>query len=89
MGDEVWEDLAKALRYTQVEINKIASSVDPMTELVANYKRRGGQSHEFISAMYNIGQFKTSPHLNSSGGIGLNIRRANEQTEGMCSNLSY
>ncbi|XP_031567582.1 uncharacterized protein LOC116302432 [Actinia tenebrosa] len=72
MGDEVWEDLAKSLRYTQVEINKIASSDDPMTELLANFKRRGGQPREFISAMYNIGQIKNSPHLNSSFGSGIN-----------------
>ena len=71
MGDEVWEDIAHALRYTQAEITKIASSADPMTELLANYKRRGGQPYEFISAMYSIGQYKTSPHnIKSASGRG-------------------
>ena len=82
MGDEVWEDLAKSLRYTQVEINKIATSDDPMTELIANFKRRGGQPHEFISAMYNIGQFKNSPHLNNSRGN--ELIDVSGPSEGMC-----
>ena len=62
------QDLARALRYTKVEIDKIASSTDPMRELLDNYKRRGGQPHEFISAMYSIGQNKTSSPLTKSGG---------------------
>ncbi|XP_032235104.2 uncharacterized protein LOC116616958 [Nematostella vectensis] len=62
MGDEVWEEIAKALRYTQAEITKLAASTEPMTELLANYKRRGGQPHEFISAMYSIGQYRNRLH---------------------------
>lgn len=83
MGDEVWQDLAEKIGYTPAEIAKLGASDDPLQELIAHYKRRGGQAEKFIAALYRTGQ----PHLpsrprNSYNGSIENEERAESSSGG-------
>lgn len=55
MGDEVWQDLAESLGYTQREIAKFSSFDEPLTMMIGDYKKRGGQANKFIEALYRTG----------------------------------
>ena len=57
MGDDVWEDIARALGYTPLEIDmKFKDTDEPFTKLLEDYKKRGGSPNDFISAMYSVGR---------------------------------
>ena len=57
LGDGVWEDVARALGYTSLEIDmKFKDSDEPFTKLLDDYKKRGGNANDFISAMYTVGR---------------------------------
>ena len=57
LGDDVWEDIARALGYTPLEIDmKFKDSDEPFTKLLEDYKKRGGSPNDFISAMYSVGR---------------------------------
>ena len=74
MGDEVWQDLAESLGYTQREITKFSSFDEPLMMMIGDYKKRGGQAHKFIEALYRtgpqdsglMGLQKMRPHVNST-----------------------
>ena len=55
MGDEVWHEVAKQLRYTPQEISNFSTNDNPMRAVIADYKRRGGIPHQFITALYKTG----------------------------------
>ena len=55
MGDEVWHEVAQNLGYTPREINNLSSCNNPMAAVIADYKRRGGMPHQFITALYKTG----------------------------------
>ena len=55
MGDEVWHDVAKQLSYTPREISNFSTNDNPMAAVIADYKRRGGIPHQFITALYKTG----------------------------------
>ena len=55
MGDEVWQDVAESLGYTPKEINRFSGSNNPLAEIIADYKQRGGMPHRFINALYQTG----------------------------------
>ena len=55
MGDEVWHDVAKQLAYTPREISNFSTNDNPMAAVIADYKRRGGIPHQFITALYKTG----------------------------------
>ena len=55
MGDEVWHDVAKQLGYTPQEISNFSTNDKPMAAVIADYKRRGGIPHQFITALYKTG----------------------------------
>lgn len=55
MGDEVWHEVAESLGYTPKEISNFSGCDDPMAAVIADYKRRGGTPHKFISALYKTG----------------------------------
>ena len=55
MGDEVWHEVAKQLRYTPREISNFSTNDNPMKAVIADYKRRGGIPHQFITALYKTG----------------------------------
>ena len=72
MGDEVWQDLADSLGYTQREVAKFSSCDDPLMMMIGDYKRRGGQANKFIEALYRTGPTgsglqKARPRGSSSG----------------------
>lgn len=84
MGDEVWQDLAESIGYTPAEITKLSTSNEPLQELIAHYKRRGGQAERFIAALYRIGQ----PHLLPSGSHNTCQRNTEEgETAGLLMNV--
>lgn len=57
LGDDVWKDIARAIGYTSFEIDmKFKDEVDPLKKLLDDYKKRGGSSNDFITAMYRIGR---------------------------------
>ena len=57
LEDGVWEDIARNLGYTQLEIDmKFKGEDDPLMKLLEDYKKRGGSPNEFISTMYKIGR---------------------------------
>lgn len=55
MGDEVWHEVAESLGYTPKEISNLSGCDNPMAAVIADYKRRGGMPHQFISALYKTG----------------------------------
>ena len=55
MGDEVWHEVAKQLGYTPREISNFSTNDNPMVAVIADYKRRGGIPHQFITALYKTG----------------------------------
>lgn len=55
MGDEVWHEVAKQLGYTPREISNFSANDNPMGAVIADYKRRGGIPHQFITALYKTG----------------------------------
>lgn len=55
MGDEVWHEVAESLGYTPKEISNFSGCDNPMAAVIADYKRRGGMPHQFISALYKTG----------------------------------
>lgn len=55
MGDEVWHEVAENLGYTPREINNLSNGNNPMAAVIADYKRRGGMPHQFITALYKTG----------------------------------
>ena len=55
MGDEVWHEVAENLGYTPREISNLRSNDSPMAAVIADYKRRGGMPHQFITALYKTG----------------------------------
>ncbi|KAL9956627.1 hypothetical protein ACROYT_G038133 [Oculina patagonica] len=55
MGDEVWHEVAENLGYTPREINNLSSCDNPLAAVIADYKRRGGIPHQFITALYKTG----------------------------------
>lgn len=55
MGDEVWHEVAKQLGYTPREISNFSTNDNPMAAVIADYKRRGGIPHQFITALYKTG----------------------------------
>ena len=55
MGDEVWHEVAKQLGYTPREISNFSINDNPMAAVIADYKRRGGIPHQFITALYKTG----------------------------------
>lgn len=65
LGDGAWEDIARALGYTSLEIDmKFKNEDDPLGKLLDDYKKRGGSANDFISAMFSVGR---SANLNSLG----------------------
>ena len=57
MGDDVWENIARELGYTTLEIDmKFKNEDEPFTKLLDDYKKRGGSPNDFISAMYSVGR---------------------------------
>lgn len=57
LGDDVWEDIARALGYTALEIDmKFKGEAEPLEKLVKDYKRRGGSPNDLITAMYTVGR---------------------------------
>ncbi|XP_028395283.1 uncharacterized protein LOC114519360 [Dendronephthya gigantea] len=67
LGDGVWEDIARALGYTSLEIDmKFKDQDDPFTKLRDDYKKRGGNANDFIAAMYSVGR---SANVNSFGSV--------------------
>jgi hypothetical protein len=57
LGDGVWEDIARGLGYTPLEIDmKFKDSDEPFMKLLNDYKKRGGSANDFISAMYSVGR---------------------------------
>lgn len=55
MGDEVWHEVAENLGYTPREINNFNCNDNPIAAVIADYKRRGGMPHQFITALYKTG----------------------------------
>ncbi|KAJ7372605.1 hypothetical protein OS493_017876 [Desmophyllum pertusum] len=55
MGDDVWHEVAEHLGYTPREITNLNSNDNPMAAVIADYKRRGGMPHQFITALYKTG----------------------------------
>ena len=85
MGDEVWQDLAESIGYTPAEIARFGSSDSPLQELIAHYKKRGGQAERFIAALYRIGQ----PNLHSRPGNSYHGNIENEERAGWLLLCSY
>lgn len=67
MGDEVWHEVAESLGYTPKEISNFSGCDNPMAAVIADYKRRGGMPHQFISALYKTGSpgSLTKQHLSN------------------------
>lgn len=55
MGDEVWHEVAENLGYTPREIGNFNCNDNPIAAVIADYKRRGGVPHQFITALYKTG----------------------------------
>ena len=55
MGDEVWHEVAENLGYTPREISNFNCNDNPIAAVIADYKRRGGMPHQFITALYKTG----------------------------------
>lgn len=57
LGDDIWKDVALGLGYTELEIDlKFKGEDEPIAKLLDDFKKRGGNANDFISAMYKVGR---------------------------------